>query len=80
MYGYFKIYIMVYNTKVFSDISASIIFDIVTPKDELRFNRIKNYIPNIISYILIIYLLIKDTNNKTIFLGLLTVELIRFFL
>lgn len=66
--------------KVFSDISASIIFQIVTPKDELRFNRIKNYIPNILSYILIIYLLIKDTSNKTIFLGLLTLELIRFIL
>lgn len=73
-----KLIMLCIVNSIIRDVLDTIIFKLIIPKNEKRFNRTKNFLPEIISYILIIYLLFKDFSLKTILLGILTIKLINF--
>lgn len=63
---------------IIRDVLDTIIVKFIIPENEKRFNRTRNFLPDMVSYILIAYLLFKDFSLKTILLGIITIKLINF--
>lgn len=74
----FQIIFWMIVVNVINGISNKILNKVLIPKKESRFNRISNYVPNLISYLVLGLMLGEEYSKSTILMGIILIEIVRF--